>query len=408
LQDLRGNTAGNVSIILALSILPLFFAAGSAIDYIRKVRAQTQLQAAVDGAALAIATSGATTDTAKKAVGMSFLQKNFADSELRDITPDVTINGDVITVSADYNYPTRFMNLAGIKYIDISGMSQVEGGNAQNAEIAMVLDNSYSMTKSNKYKRMHDAAVKMIDDLAASKTPGSSLKVGLVPFSAMVRVSMPAAYVSQSAAGATWTGCTQDRKYPWNVGVATPDGTPDSLWGYIDPGFENTPPYDCQAYGKDGLDIVPLSSDLSSVESKLDAMKPVGNTDIPLGVEFGWNLLDPAAPFTEGAPYTDTTTKKFMVLLTDGVQTSREWDQKGNRSVASGNDNLVALCSNARQKKITIFAIAYDVTDPIVTDLLKSCAPGTYYEASTSGSEIDQVFNTIATRIKKSTFRIAR
>jgi Flp pilus assembly protein TadG len=391
-----GNTNGNVTTMLALSILPLFFAAGSAIDYIRKVRAETHLQAAVDGAALAIATSGATTDSAKVAVGKTFLATNFRDSELADVVPQITVSAGVITVSADYDYPTRFMMLAGIKSLKIGGYSQVEGGSSGNAEIAMVLDYSLSMTKNSKY------------NLDASKVADATLKIGLVPFSAMVRTTMPASYVSQPASGSTWTGCTQDQKYPWNIGVAMPDGSSDSLWGYIEGGTENTGSRDCTAYKNDGLDIVPLTSDLSGLKAKLDKMLPVGNTNIPLGVQFGWNLLDPASPFTEGAPYADTTYKKFMIILTDGVQTSKQWAADGTRSVQAGNDNLVAVCGAARQKKITIFAIAYDITDPAVTNLLKQCAPGNYFEASTNGSEIDQVFDAITIRIKKSALRIAR
>ncbi len=45
-------------------------------------------------------------------------------------------------------------------------------------------------------------------------------------------------------------------------------------------------------------------------------MKPLGNTNIPLGTEFGWNLLDPQALLHEGAPYSDTKTKKYLILLT--------------------------------------------------------------------------------------------
>jgi Flp pilus assembly protein TadG len=402
------NTAGNVATIFALSALPMIFAAGSAIDYVRKVRAQTHLQAAMDGAALAIATSGATTDAAKKKVGESFLQANFADTELEGVVPAITINGSVITVSADYNIPTQFMSLAGIDVMPIHSVSRVEGGSNSSAEVAMVLDYSLSMTNSNKYTRMRDAAEKMIDQLAASKPADATLKMGLVPFSAMVRTTMPAAYVSQSSSGTTWTGCTQDRQYPWNIGVATPDGSAASKWGYIESGNENKKPKDCAGYQANGLDIVPLTEDLGTFKGKIDKMVPIGNTNIPLGVEFGWNLLDPAAPFTEGAPYTDLNNKKFMVLLTDGVQTSKEYGSDGSRSVDYGNQNLVTLCGSMRTKKITIFAIAYDVTDSKVTDLLKQCAPGTYYEASTSGSEIDQVFDAIAIRIKKSTLRIAR
>ncbi|MBI2718295.1 MAG: hypothetical protein HY245_01990 [Rhizobiales bacterium] len=398
---------GNVSTVFAIAAVPLILAAGSAIDYVRGSRAQTDLQVAVDGAALAIATSSVTNNAERMQIGYSYFANNFIDSALKDAKPTIKIDGDVVTVSANFDYPTSFMALAGIDTMKISGYSQVDGGNDRSAEVVMVLDYSKSMTKNNKYTRMRDAASRMIDSLAAAKKK-ASLKVGLVPFSAMVRTSMAAEYVSQPSATATWTGCTQDRQYPWNVGVKTPDGSAEGKWGYLDSNNENASPRDCDAYAAANLDMVPLTDDMASVKDKLAAMQPVGNTNIPLGVEFGWNLLDPDAPFTEGAAYADDTNKKFLVLLTDGVQTSRQWGTTGIRSVTNGNDNLVTLCGNLAKKGITMYAIAYDVTDAKVTDLLKKCAGNNYFEASTSGNEIDTVFKAITQRIKRNTLRLAR
>jgi Mg-chelatase subunit ChlD len=153
---------------------------------------------------------------------------------------------------------------------------------------------------------------------------------------------------------------------------------------------------------------MPLTSDSAAVQTRLSEMSPVGNTNIPLGVEFGWNLLDPAAPFTEGASYTDPNTKKFLVLLTDGVQTSGQWDKKGTRSKENGEDNLVTLCNNIGKKDVTIFAIAYDITDKKVTKLLEKCADKNYFEATSGGSELDTVFSAITERVKKSLLRLTQ
>ncbi len=110
--------------------------------------------------------------------------------------------------------------------------------------------------------------------------------------------------------------------------------------------------------------IKPLTSDVASIKTAIGKMRPLGNTNIPLGAEFGWNLLDPQEPYTEGAPYSDKKTRKFLVLLTDGVQTSREFGEDNGRAVSHGNDNLVTLCTNMRDAGITVFTIAYDITDP--------------------------------------------
>jgi Mg-chelatase subunit ChlD len=320
--------------------------------------------------------------------------------------PDIKVNPDSITVSINTERKTAFMRLAGTEEVPIDVMAEVTRPKSKNAEVVLVLDYSYSMVAKNKYVSMRNAASNLIDKLAESEV--SSLKFGLVPFSAMVRLSMPKTYVTQNSATPTWTGCTQDRKYPYNTSDSTPTSNNNTKWGYIDPIGENSAPHDCQAYKNKELDVVPLTGDLDEVKSRMQAMQPVGNTNIPLGVEFGWHLLSPNEPFTEGAPYDDKETMKFMIVLTDGVQTSRQWGPKDNRSVNNGNANLVTLCSGVKDRGITVYTIAYDVTSAVVTDLLKACAGSNYFNSSDSAEEIDSVFNEIASRIGSSLVRIAR
>lgn len=407
LKCLTKDVGGNVTTFLAIAAIPMVVAAGAGIDYIRAIEAQTELQAAVDGAAMAVASAQGGTKKDKLQTGLHFFQSNFTDPHFPNPKPTIDLTDTTVTVSAEFGYPMSFMGLVGVDTFTIGAASEVELGVDRNVELVLVLDYSKSMEEHDKYKRMSAAATKMIDTIAAVKS-GTWLKVGLVPFSAMVRATMPAEYVSQASAGAEWTGCTQDRSYPVNTTVATPDGSAETKWGYIDNGFENAKPYDCPAYGAKKLDILPLTDNLAAVKTKLSEMLPLGNTNIPLGTEFGWNLLDPDAPYTEAVPYTDDKTKKFIIVLTDGVQTSKQWGADGNRTVPHGQDNLVTICSGIRAKSITVFAIAYDVVSPAVTDLLKKCAPGNYFEPDVDGTEIDAVFRAITVRIKKSTLRLAR
>ncbi len=409
IRKLAAHSGGNVSILLAIAALPLFMGAGAAIDFVRAMRAQTEMQAAADSAALATARLDTDDPEERKAAGVTYFQSNFQIAGFGSIVPDVAVDADKVVVTATLNYPTSFMGLAGITALEIGSLAEVELAKEDNIEIVLVLDYSGSMLKNDKYIRMRDAATKMIEQLAGN-AKDSTVKFGLVPFSAMVRTSMSKAYVTQPSATAIWTGCTQDRKYPYNVGVSTPTADDDTKWGFIDNyGSENAAPkYDCAKYQSNKLDILPLTADAAAVKTKLAAMSPVGNTNIPLGTEFGWNLLDPAEPFTEGAAYTDETTKKFLVLLTDGVQTSRHWGPKGNRSVDNGNDNLVETCTNMSATGITTFAIAFDITAAAITNLLKACAPGNYFESDSSGAAIDAVFKAITDRIEQSMLRLTR
>jgi hypothetical protein len=190
--------------------------------------------------------------------------------------------------------------------------------------------------------------------------------------------------------------------------VDTPTADAATKWGYIDGNGENSGKYGCTAYDSRKLKIVPLTTDLPVLKSQLADMKPLGNTNISLGAEFGWNLLDPQLPYDQAAPYSDRQTRKFLILLTDGVQTSSEFGSDNSRSVPNANNNLVELCDNMRDNNITVFSIAYDVTDPKVTDLLKACAPGRYFEPDAGGSEINKVFTQITKQIQNRIARMAK
>lgn len=392
--------------LFGIVAVPLLLAAGAAIDYVRLSDRQTELGTALDGAALAAATAKDASDQQRIDILKTYFEENLKNSGTAPALT-VTLTGTSVVANAKEPVPTMLMRLGGISSMVAEVNTEVMLPTAGKAEVVMVLDYSGSMNDSNKYSRMATAAKDMVNKLSAATEPGN-LKIGLVPFSAMVRTTMPASYVTQTGKNGSWTGCTQDRVFPYNTGVSTPGTSADTKWGYFDNTYENQGNYDCNAYAAKKLDIMPLTADFKAVTSKLDAMRPLGNTNIPLGAEFGWNLLDNGAPFTEAAAYDDALNRKYMILLTDGVQTSSQWGNGKSRNVQNGQKNLVSLCSAMRAEGITVFAIAYDITDPKVTSLLKQCAPGKYFEPDAGGNSINLVFSEITSQISNELVRLVR
>ena len=43
-----------------------------------------------------------------------------------------------------------------------------------------------------------------------------------------------------------------------------------------------------------------------------------GSTHVVLGATWGWRVLSPTAPYSEGAAYNDADTQKALILMTDG------------------------------------------------------------------------------------------
>jgi Flp pilus assembly protein TadG len=401
------STSGSTGPLFGLLAIPALLAAGVAVDFIRLSDRQTELSAVLDGAALAAATAKNASEAERASIAKSYVDKNLTkiDSTPPEVSIKLTGNSVIATISEDM--PSLLMKLGGVDRMKAKARTEVMLPGSGKAEVVLVLDYSGSMGESGKYVRMAAAAKDMVAKLDAASEDGS-FKVGLVPFSAMVRTTMPVQYVTQATGGAIWTGCTQDRYHPLNTGVTTPTSDAASKWGYYDKTSENSDNYDCSAYATRQLNIIPLTDDFTRVKAQLDAMRPLGNTNIALGAEFGWNLLDDAAPFSGTASYTDGVTRKYLILLTDGVQTSKQWGPGKSRNIQHGQQNLVSLCGGMRGKGITVFSIAYDVTDKQVTNLLKDCAPGKYYEPDADGKSISLVFSEIAGQISNELVRLVR
>jgi Flp pilus assembly protein TadG len=80
-----------------------------------------------------------------------------------------------------------------------------------------------------------------------------------------------------------------------------------------------------------------LTNNQGTVVSAIEAMNfwYNGGTVISEGLTWAWRTLSPEKPFADGAAYTDTKTKKVIVLMTDGVNGLAE---NGNASGAGVSD----------------------------------------------------------------------
>ncbi|MGH6855229.1 MAG: vWA domain-containing protein [Aestuariivirga sp.] len=402
LRALAVNQNGATAVIFALAALPLLLAAGVAVDTVRYASAKSALQAALDAGALTVAASTTLSTPDRIAAGQSNFDDNIEASAINDadVTPSFDVAGDKVTASASFELPVSFMQLAGFSAMTIAAETEISIPENKKAEIALVLDYSGSMEEmlngEIKYVAMRNAAKDLVNDLAASNP--ANVKFGLVPFSHHVWVTLPKQYVVGQTGTGTWTGCTQDRKYPYNLTDATPTTAVASKWGQ-----PNAPIHagqGCGAYVPNNLIVKPLSDDFAAINSQIDAMEPYAWTHIALGAEFGYHLLSPNAPFTEGTSYSDTTTQKIMVLLTDGKQTEPAFGP-GPRTVAQGEENLEDICENAKASGITVMTIAYNLDDNATVDRLRNCTtnPDTDFFNIGDGENIATAFEAIKQQI---------
>lgn len=399
---------GSIAVFYAISAVPIFVAAGSAIDYVRYLANTTELQAALDSAALAAAATPEATDVERLALAEATFVRNLEGGDLAGvaITRSFDIEDDAVIAAADMDMATSLMQFAGIMKMKLSIGAEVAVPGNKKAEIALVLDYSGSMNESIaggvKYVAMREAAKNLISDLEAANP--DKVEFALVPFSHHVYGTFDKAFILGQSGSGTWTGCTQDRKYPYNLTDATPTADNNTKWGQ--PQAPVHASSGCSGYPSNNLIMEPLSNNFDDLRTRLDEMTPYAWTHIALGVEFGFHMLSNNAPFDTGVSYDDDETEKFMVVLTDGYQTEPAFGPGSIRTVAQGESNLETLCANAKANGITLITIAYDLDDTATRNRLKNCAtdPDKNFFVATDTAAVASAFDNIKSIITAQVF----
>jgi Flp pilus assembly protein TadG len=413
------GTAGNTTIIFALSVVPMFLAAGAAVDMVRANRTQAVLQGAVDAAALSAAVSGEDESKLKKIVE-DYLTANGAQGSLAEVESiDTEVDKDTgkVTVEIKGKIKTSFMKLAGINHMDLSAMSEVSRG-VNSMEIALVLDNTDSMNFEGRLEALKKSAKEFVNEVYKSKYPGSYVKIGIVPFSNYVNVGIgsngeswlnvpPATPVNQcydTYPDAKSSNCKTVTNAYTTDGVATSGESQVCDWDYGAPknvcsmhtpvwagcvGSRNSPldkqigtpssPYPGLLDTYCASPITDLTDDESQLVASIDAMVGVESTFIPAGLLWGWNMLNGAKPLTaakSGAEMKAMLGKKSIVLMTDGDNTLVPTYPYHSTSVPAPVSDSIAkqICANAKDDEIEIYTVAFKVTSLAALEMLRECA----------------------------------
>lgn len=173
--------------------------------------------------------------------------------------------------------------------------------------------------------------------------------------------------------------------------------------------------------------LLPLTNSEPTVKGTIAAMVPEGGTNIQQGVIWGFHMLSPTEPLTEGDDY-DSATSKVMIVMTDGENTHSYVNNMNKASwyVAYGypyngrltgastaalqaemNTRTIAACTNAKAAGITIYTIGLNSPNATTTKMLTDCAtdPSKAY-FPTAADQLDDVFEDIANEL--SNLRLAK
>ncbi len=246
-------SSGSVLPTFAIAFIPLLVAMGGVVDYTNAFDRKELVQDAMDSAALAAGKKiGLLSMTELEDDVDSYYTANIGDN-LADPPPLTTsVNVSTITLTTELHVPTYFLGMIGIHELVFPLTSQATLA-LGTLEVAMVLDNSTSMTlPSSKIATLKTAA----DDLATTlwalgntSTQPDPVKIAVVPFGAAVNVGPNVTWIDKSGKGTyaadamkdggapsstnpwdllaglqdshgnaiTWAGCAEERPDPYNV-----------------------------------------------------------------------------------------------------------------------------------------------------------------------------------------------
>ncbi len=457
-QKFARDCRGGVAVYFAATVVPLLLGAGVAIDLVQVNAATTILQNAVDAAALSGAASGETDKDKIEDVVNAYLIANKAGAVIETIT-DYEVNLDknknTLTIKVSGKRPTSLMHLAGIDKVGISAAAEVSLP-SDGLEVALVLDVTGSMNSGGRLPALKTAATDFVNSMMEVKDKGGYVRVGIVPFSEYVNVGLsrrneswidvPAdSSVSQPQVcsiqypNRQWTNCTEVQKTGYN------DGLPYSYTSYENCTVVDGPAeYVCQipvvtnkwngcvgsrntpldeeigtvSSRYAGLmnigcndEILTLTDNESKLKSKITGLVASGNTYVPTGLLWGWNMVDGNKPLDEAKSAAEIKAKggtKAIVLMTDGDNTiSATYPKHEGNDGDVADDKVEALCKNIKQDDIVIYTISFMVTDADSINLLENCASDkTKAFSADDAAQLAQAFGEIseslmATRLSK-------
>lgn len=478
LSRFRESRGGNVAMIYGLAMMPTIAAVGSAVDLTRAMVVKMRLGEALDAAGLAVGGTIGLSNSEMTAKAQQFFYANFPDDELGTVTSlsvsSSGYNNNQVTVAGTARVDTAFMGIFGVNYLDIGVNVQVTR-ESKGLEIALALDNTGSMASNGKIQALKTATIELINILFGDQNTPARLKMALVPFSQTVKVDTAqfnnAGWMDATGASSTaklnfdnnkyafsvwtsmknssWGGCLEARPNGLEeLDTAPTVGTPDSRWvPYFEPDGPDSSAYSgYTTYLTDGVTgnqdtrlkrsakyvnqtktnpnadcnlqkILPLTNNKVQLQSYVNGMVATGNTHIAIGAGWGWRVLSPSAPYTEGSQYGDPDWTKALVLMTDGLNTTpsnNTWhkssytaynflirNQLGTTSASQSETNqdtrTQTVCTNIKNAGVRLYSILLEEDATRAKNLMRSCAtdPSLYFE-SPSSSELEAVFQAIA------------
>ena len=445
------DTSAAIALMFALMAPVVVGSAGMALDFAQAYLVQQRLSQAIDAAALAAAAISSDAGTIEQKV-KDFFNVNYPPEKLgATFEPVVIVEGNLVTVTGHAQYHTFFLNVIGIDEIDVNASTEVQR-EVQGIEVVLVLDNTGSMSYNNNIGTLRTATCEFTEILFGTFDPDRTddclerfgsfvepvnefVSIGLVPYSGSVNTG-PYGLGFDDAGGAYDTSFLNN---PAGLSFSN-DGNTDLCVVEQDDGtdvLDYDGPWDMYRWCRDVNDdspvcdydtvsgvrqprrsannrcpraaVLPLTDDMEALKNRTAEMRASGTTSGNIGMVWGWRMLSPDFPFTEGVYWENQAYRKVIVMMTDGNNVfSRPYSAYGVEGTHTVNSNgdldrrLETTCENMdRLDNVTVYTVTFEDRDGSIDDdtreLYENCAAnGGSHTHVRSAEELRDVFRDIA------------
>lgn len=463
---------GVMSIFACFIVLMMILIGGIGVDLMRHEMERTRIQAVADRAVLAAADLDNNTD-AELVVRDYFDKSGMADYVISVSAPP-SANGKTVRVEANKTIQTMFMGNMGVETLEIPAASTAEE-RVPNVEISLVLDISGSMRNSSRMDNLRPAAVKFVNTVLKEDAVAKT-SIQLIPyaghtnpgpwmFNRLNGIRYPVEAMDEDDGGIDEAdsngilpddddggeGSDEDVRYVYpNVSscldipesdfdnTSLPSQYADQTAHFMNWRIASSV-MDWGWCPQDQTAIKYMSNDKDALNGLINSMRMHDGTGTHYAMKYAVALLDPAARddmtamaneneissdfVGRPADYSDETTVKYIVLMTDGqitqqvrpkqtmhsknpVQELNEGRRSDRTTITSSGTNVQSffeqcdLAKNKRPRGIVIYTIAFDAPgNP--EDQMRECASSPSHFFKADGGSIADVFEAIARQINQ-------
>ena len=358
---------GSLTIFTLFMFILIVMITGMAVDLMRYESERVSIQNTIDTAV--VATSSLTQSAGNEAEVRSLVKEHFAkagyDPDMVNVSAlfeetGGTATGRSVTASVDFQMDTMFMNIMGIEHLKgYTGGAAREG--QQLIEIALVLDVSGSMGSNSKLENLKIAAKDFVTTVI-NASGSDRVSISIVPYNQQVyvddnlaaRINWTNTQMTVASGGPSYTGaitdyttldptarCARFRDADYATRSLASGGSVEASAMYSKNNIGMNAPTGNQYWcGENFPRIMLYQNNETTLHTHIDSLSANGWTAIDYGMNWAVGILDPSfAPIVsdmvtnnllpaqmEGHPvaYSNVDVLKYVVLMTDGINTVHE------------------------------------------------------------------------------------